>query len=243
MKVDLVNRNEALLSLINDYYQILPLDANLLIPSDRSKVTSSAILDFPFYKRIWLEPLFKTFPYLAIHQAVYDEVSVKPSLGNYIDQKIQQQVLMVLKDEDLTTDEESLRRSVERKIAAPTNYEPEIDNKDDRGEVKSLAHIFVKDMLYFCSNDSNALRLVEHADSLETNLDSLITIKLYEIIYYLYKMRMADSKEMRLLYRFHYFLTNHEKSSNPNWNDFKEGMDKLYDNAVNESTGKPTSIF
>lgn len=243
MKVELENQNKALLSLIDDYYQILPLDANLLIPSDRSKVNATANLEFDFHRKIWLDPLFKTFPYLAIHQAVYDEVSVKPNLSGYIDQKIEQQVLILLKDEDLTVKEESIRKSVEKKIAAPTNYEPEIDNRDDRGEVKSLAHIYVKDLIYFCSNDSNALRLVDYAEKLETNLESMITIKLYEVMYYLYKMRMADPKEMRFLYKFHYYLTKFEKRANPNWGDFKSGMDMLYDNAVKVSTGKPTPLF
>lgn len=216
----------------------------LLIPPNRSKVLGpQAVLDFDFYRRIWLDPLFKTFPYLAIHQAVYEEVIVKPNLSRYIDNKIQQQALLLLKDEELTEEEEFIRRSVEQKIAAPTNYEPELDNKDDRGEVKSLAYIHVKELIYFCSNDSNALRLVEHADKLETNLDSLITLRLYEIIYYLVTLRMASPKTMRSLYKFHYLATRHEKSTNPNWQEFKEGMDTLYAHAIQKSTGKPTPLL
>ncbi|TFJ93430.1 hypothetical protein [Lentibacillus salicampi] len=243
MKVDLENHNEALFTLIDNFSQILPLDANLLIPSDRSKVTPNASLDFNFYKRIWLDPFFKTFPYLAIHQAVYEEVVTTPNLSNYIKQKIQQQVLILLKDDDLTCEEHLLRNGVEQKIAASTNYEPEIDNRDDRGEVKSLAHIHVKELIYFCSHDSNALRLVDKAVTLETSLESLITIKLYEIIYYLSKLQMADSKEMRFLYKFHYYLTSHEKKTNPSWNDFRMGMDRLYDYAVKNSRGKPTPLL
>src|SRR5699024_2313129 len=98
-------------------------------------------------------------------------------------------------------------------------------------------------MIYFCSNDSNALRLVDHADALETNLESLTTIKLYEIIYYLYKMGMAEPKEMRFLYKFHYYLTSHEKRNNPNWNDFKTEMDHLYNQAVKERTSKPNPLY
>ncbi|MBP3040753.1 hypothetical protein J9303_14775 [Bacillaceae bacterium Marseille-Q3522] len=88
MKVNLTNRNEGFLSLIQNSFQVLPLDANILIPSDRSKVISNAKLEFDFYKRIWLDPLFKTFPYIAIHQAVYEEISVTINLSkskiNYI---------------------------------------------------------------------------------------------------------------------------------------------------------------
>lgn len=241
MKVDLSQPNDALLSLIDNYAQILPIDANLLIPSDRSKVLGNqAVLDLVTYSKFWLNPLFKTFPYLAIHQAVYEEVIVKQELSRFIDEKISHQALIVLKDDELSDEEEAIRQSVEYKIAAFTKYEPEIDNKDDRGEVKSLAYIYVKDLIYFCSNDSNALRLVEHADKLETNLDSLITIRLYDIIYYLYKMHMAEFSHMRFMYKFHYLATSNEKNINPSWNDFKIGMDALYNSAVQTSTGKPT---
>ncbi|CAM3232451.1 hypothetical protein FITA111629_11395 [Filibacter tadaridae] len=244
MKVDISRPNSALLSLIDDYLQVLPIDANLLIPSDRSKVLGdSAVLDLETYKKFWLNPLFLTFPYLAIHQAVYEEVTVKPELFKLINEKIDQQALLILNDEELTTEEKAIRQSVEYKIAASTNYEPEIDNKDDRGEVKSLAYIHVKDLIYFCSNDSNALRLVEHAEKLDTNLDSLITIKLYEIIYYLYIMKMAELKHMRFMYKFHYLSTTNEKKINPSWNDFKIGMDAIYNLAVANSTGKPTPIL
>lgn len=216
MRVDLSKPNKALLSLIESYDQILPLDANLLIPTDRSLVLGKqAILDLSTYKKWWLDPLFKTFPYLAIHQAVYDEVIVKPDLARYIDGKIQESVLIILNDEDLNETEEALCQTVEYKIAASTNYEPELNNKDDRGEVKSLAYIYVKDLLYFCSNDSNALRLVERAEELETNLEGLVTIKLYEIIYFLYKMKMTKIEYMRAMYKLHYWATSHEKRTNP----------------------------
>ena len=243
MKVDLSKPNSALISLINDYLKILPLDANLLIPPDRSKVIRGTGLDFESYKKYWLNPLFLTFPYLAIHQAVYEEVVIVPNLSKFIDEKIKHQQLLILKDDELTTQEMIIRDSVESKIAASTKYEPEMDNKSDRGEVKSLAYIHVKDLIYFCSNDSNALKLVELAEELETNLESLETLKLYEILYYLYKMKMAEKNQVRFLYKFHYFLTNNEKLINPNWNDFITGMDGLYHVAIEASTGKPTPLL
>lgn len=243
MKVNLSHPNEALLSLIHNFTQVIPLDANILIPSDRTKIASSAALTFDLYKKHWLDPLFKTFPYLAIHESVYEEVAVKPDLSVFVDQKIKQQLLILLKDSDLTPEEELVRKSVEQKIAAPTKYDPEIDNKDDRGEVKSLAYIYVKNLVYFCSHDSNALRLVDYADQLETNLESLQTLKLYDMIYYLYKMRMAPLQSMRFLYKFHYYLAPNEKTMNPGWNEFKTGMDQLYDMAIKQSKGKPEPLI
>jgi len=51
--IDFVHPNEALLELIKDFSQILPLDANLLIPPDRSKENHQIqAIDFDVYKKI-----------------------------------------------------------------------------------------------------------------------------------------------------------------------------------------------
>lgn len=63
MKVDYSKTNDALRSLIDNYAQILPIDANLLIPSDRSKVLGNqAVLDLETYKKFWLKLLVKVAP-------------------------------------------------------------------------------------------------------------------------------------------------------------------------------------
>lgn len=240
--INLNEPNEALLSLIDDYAQILPLDANILITPDRSKIVKKSRLDFMTTKKLWLDPLFKTFPYLAIHEAVKEEVTVNYELNKFINQKINENVLIVLSDQDLTDEEQSIRQAVETKIAQNTKYDPEIDNKDDRGEVKSLAHIHVKDYLYFCSNDANALCLIERAEELDTNLDSISALKIYEIVYYLYKSKMADIDCMRFWYKYHYYLTDFEKSKNPGWGEFKAAMDRLYGEAFETSRGLPTPL-
>lgn len=63
-QVDLVHPNEALLELIQDFSQILPLDANLLIPPDCSKENRQiSAIDFDVYQKIWLHLLLYTFPH------------------------------------------------------------------------------------------------------------------------------------------------------------------------------------
>ena len=52
--------------------------------------------------------------------------------------------ILVHKDSTLTAVEKVLCDTIESKIYPYTHYEPIIDNKDDRGEVKSLAFIAVK---------------------------------------------------------------------------------------------------
>lgn len=220
--------NEGLIALIRDPEQILTLDANFLIPFDRSSYIRNAIaIPFSNFKTWWLDPLFFSFPYLAIHEAVRDEV-LNGSSKAFMDQKIQQQQLIVLCDSALTEFEQSTRQVIESKIAPNTRYDPVIDNKDDRGEVKSLSHIATKHLIYFCSHDSGALRLVDCAAELETNLDAIGAIKTFELIYYLYQTDNRNRKALRGLYRYLYFASPSDKQENLSWADFISRMDELY---------------
>lgn len=241
--IDLVHPNGALLELIKDFSQILPLDANLLIPPDRSKENRQIpAIDFEIYKKIWLHPLLYTFPHLAIHQAVLDEL-VAPGVFRFIDEHIQSSRLILLSDDELSVEEEQYRRTVEGAISRYTNYDPSMDNSADRGEVKSLAHIATRGLLYFCSHDSNALRLVEDAEQLETHLDTVGTLRYYEIIYYLVAMRMVKPDSLKNFYKYIYRLTTREKQMNPEWSQFLVGMDMLYREAIDASHGKPTPMY
>lgn len=188
-KVDLSFTNPAVISIIKNCNQILPVDANFFIPFDRSSISKQfQPIPFEFFKKYWLKPLFLTFPYLAIHEAVYEEITVSEKSKIYIDKQFRTyQQPYILSDKNLEEHEEITRYTIEARIAKYTNYEPEKDNKDDRGEVKSLAHIATKGYLYFCSHDSNALKLIEKAEEWETNLEEVNAVRTYEIIYYLYK--------------------------------------------------------
>lgn len=63
MRVDTSNPNKALCSLLENNNQTIFLDANFLIPPDRSKMGVKAI-PFQKYSEIWLEPIFDSFPNL-----------------------------------------------------------------------------------------------------------------------------------------------------------------------------------
>ena len=149
MKIDLTSPNPALESIFNNPNQIITLDANFLIPPDRSKY-AKRVFDFQIFKQIWLDPIFKAFPNLAIHEAVYGEL-ITPTVKSYIETNINATPpnLLVHKDSSLTTEERVLRDTIEEKIYPLTKYNPILDNKDDRGEVKSLSYIAVKGLLYF----------------------------------------------------------------------------------------------
>lgn len=103
-----------------------------------------------------------------------------------------------------------------------------MDNRDDRGEVKSLAYIATKGLLYFCSHDSNAIRLIEDAEKLETTLEEVNAIKPYEIIYYFVKRNIGNLNNLRSIYKYMYYQTQKDKKINPPWGEFIENMDKLY---------------
>lgn len=229
MKIKLSSFNPALKSVINDPNQIITLDANLLIPPDRSRYNRVPVFPFRKFQQTWLDPLFETFPNLAIHEAVYEEI-ISSTVKDYIDQKINNDPsqLVVHKDSLLNESERVLRNSIESKIYPYTKYNPINDNKDDRGEVKSLAYIAVKELLYFAANDSNAIQLIEKAEEWETSLDNVQAIKMYELIYYLYRTNKSSKKKLRYLYRYLYHLTKYEKSSNPAWGNFRKTISALY---------------
>lgn len=83
MKVKLSEANPSLISILEEPNQIITLDANFLIPPYRPKITKRGF-DFLRYKEVWLDPIFKAFPMIAIHESVYDELVVT-TLRDYID--------------------------------------------------------------------------------------------------------------------------------------------------------------
>ena len=121
-----------------------------------------------------------------------------------------------------------MRDTIESRIASHTKYEPLLDNKDDRGEVKSLSYIAAKGLLYFAANDNNAIQLIEKSEEWSTGLDNVKAIKMYELIYYLYRNNLADKTAMKMLYKYQYYLSEREKSTNPGWGDFSSNMAILY---------------
>lgn len=228
MKVDITTVNPALVSLYDNPNQIVTLDANFLIPPDRHLMSIKDI-PFPQFKTLWLDPIFDTFPNLAIHEAVRDEL-ISQSIKTFIQSKLDTipPRLIIHTDSSLTHVEHMLRDSVEAKIFPHTLYEPQLNNRSDRGEVKTLSYIAVKDLLYFAAHDHNAIQLVEKAKLWSTGLDTIQTIKMYEIIFYLYANNLAIRKSLRMLYKYQYYLTDREKATNPEWGVFIKEMETLY---------------
>ncbi|WP_252254739.1 hypothetical protein [Clostridium sp. ZBS12] len=154
---------------------------------------------FEFYKKYWKEPFIDTFKPIGIHEAVYREFESN-STKTLIDNKKNDILpsIYIYFDSNLTEQEHIVRATIESKIAKYTNYNQTIDNRDDRGEVKSLSYIATKQLLYFCSHDSNAIRLVE------------------------------DAGKLRYIYKSLYYLTKNDIKTNPSWGEFIKKMDELY---------------
>ena len=144
MKVNVSTKNTALSQLLEDETQTIFLDANFLIPPDRSKMGARPI-SFQKYSEIWLDSIFDAFPNLAVHESVYDEL-VEESAKSYADAKSSESPtkLRVYMDDELSEIEKSLMQTYIRKMAAYSKYIPERDNSKDRGEVKSLSYMAVK---------------------------------------------------------------------------------------------------
>lgn len=228
LKVNLTSPNPALQSIFSNPNQMITLDANFLIPPDRSKLVNY-YFSFEVFKNIWLDPIFISFPNLAIHEAVYNEL-VTSSVKAYADTHINSnpQKLIIHRDSSLTPVEKVLRDTIEEKVYPLTKYDPNLNNKDDKGEVKSLAYIAVKGLIYFAAHDSNAILLIEKSGELSTGLDNVQAIKMYELIYYLYAKEKSDKKSLKMLYKYQYYLTRYEKGQNPEWGKFIEAMNDLY---------------
>lgn len=230
MIVDLTAPNPGFQALLGNPSDLVVVDANFYLPPDRIRAGAKHRYSFEEYKAIWIEPMHKSFPNLAIHEAVLAElVEDGPSdFAQVCLNSLTPPKLQLLSDSTLSPTEEAIRKTKESLIAKYTNYDPIRDNKDDRGEVKSLAHMGTVGYTFFSTNDAKALRLIEKADQLGTTLDDLQTVHFYEGIYFLFKSGAIERDAARNLYRYHYFLTKNEKRQNPSWEDFCIGMDKLY---------------
>lgn len=232
MTVDVTIQNPALISIFNKQDQVITLDANFLIPPDRQMLSSRGI-SFSRFQACWLDPIFETFPNLAIHEAVRDEL-VSPDIKAFIQNKedASPPQIIIHKDSELTCVEQMLRDSIEARIFPYTLYHPQINNRKDRGEVKTLAYIAVKGLLYFAAHDFNAIQLVEKAESWSTGLDTVQAIKMYEIIFFLYVRKPSVRDSLRMLYKYQYYLSDREKSINSEWGIFIKAMGSLYQSCL-----------
>lgn len=229
MKVDTKEVNSAFQSIIQNPGQKVFLDANFFIPPDRSAVAKVKAYSFTDFKECWLIPLLSEFAGLAIHESVYDEL-VDDSVKEYADEQTSciPSKLRIHYDSELSSSEEALRNTYINKIAVHSLYNPTRDNAKDRGEVRSLAFMAVKQFLYFAANDALPVRLIKDAAKLLTGLDDMQIVQMYELIYYLYKTGRYDNKALRILYKYQYYLTAGDKRINPEWGCFVEQMDLLY---------------
>jgi hypothetical protein len=234
--VNLRQKNQGLITVLQNKNQLFLIDANIFIPPDRSKENSIIKpVEFEFYKKYWIEPFIDTFKPIGIHDAVFREFE-----SNNIKTLIENRKndippsIYIYYDTDLNEQELIVRATIESKIAKYTNYNPTLDNRDDRGEVKSLSYIATKQLMYFCSHDSNAIRLVEDSERLETSLEEVFTIKPYEVLYYFVKNGIGDADKLRVIYKYLYYLTTNDKKTNPSWGEFTEKMDTLYNDEIDK---------
>lgn len=229
MKVDTKEVNPAFQSIIQNPGQKVFLDANFFIPPDRSEVAKVRAYSFTDFKECRLIPLLSEFTGLAIHESVYDEL-VADSVKEYADEQTSciPSKLRIHYDSELSGLEEALRNTYINKIAVHSLYNPTRDNAKDRGEVRSLSFMAVKQFLYFAANDALPVRLIKDAAKLLTGLDDMQIVQMYELIYYLYKTGRYDNKALRILYKYQYYLTAGDKRINPEWGCFVEQMDLLY---------------
>jgi len=230
MRVDTKEINPAFQSIVQNPGQVVFLDANFFIPPDRSNFKNIKPYTFEQFKEIWLVPLLSEFSGLSIHESVYDEL-VEEKVKEYANEQLNAptQRLRIYYDSELSNTEEALMNYYIAKIAVHSQYDPHRDNAKDRGEVKSLSFMAVKQYLYFAANDALPIRLIKEAEKLNTGLDDLGIVQMYELIYFLYKTGKYHNKALRSLYKYQYYLSPGDKRNNPEWGTFVEQMDRLYE--------------
>ena len=233
MRLDTKEINPAFQSIIQNPGQTVFLDANFFIPPDRSNFKNVKPYTFEHYKEIWLNPLLKEFSGLAVHESVYDEL-VADKVKAYADEQsnTSPQKLKIHYDSELSSNEMALMNYYVSKIAVHSQYDPYRDNAKDRGEVRSLSYMAVKRFLYFAANDALPVRLVKDAGWLNTGLDDMGIVQMYELIYFLHKTGKYDNKGLRSLYKYQYYLSPGDKRNNPEWGIFIEQMDKMYEGKI-----------
>ena len=115
MRVNLKKANLSLVSIFENPNQIITIDANFLIPPNRSRYAKKSF-NFALFKKVWIEPIFNEFPKLAIYESVYDEL-VGMELRNYVENLRQENPpkIIIHFDSELTEIERFLRDTVEAK--------------------------------------------------------------------------------------------------------------------------------
>lgn len=228
MRVDTKDINPAFLKILNNTEIDVFLDANFFIPPDRSKLGVRPYSRERFMK-IWLLPLLQEFRGLSIHESVYDEI-VEESLKSVVDEQVQMEPsrLKIYHDSSLNDKEVALMNYYIQKISVHSSYDPQRDNAKDRGEVRSLSYMAAKDFLFFAAHDGLPIRLIRNASKLNTGLEQMEVVQMYELIFYLHRAGNYDNAGLRNLYKYQYYLTTKEKKNNPEWGDFIRQMDALY---------------
>lgn len=188
---------------------------NIKAPADRRHLLKA---NFDQYKTNFLDLLFSYFSNISIHEAVNDKEIVDDEARRFTDEQLQKGKLKILKDSDLTTTQMVVRNAVESLISQSTNYNISRDNKDDRGEVKTLSYVAAVGSFYFSSRDDNALELLNTFSTKTNTLSNINPIRFFELIFFLNHLNKKDY--YKYLYKLCYYMTEEEKKYNPNWGEF-----------------------
>lgn len=230
MIVDTRTVNPALEAIFENPSVVIFLDTNIFIAPDRSSVGYKAMV-FSDYRDFFLDPLFESLDNLSIHESVYDEM-VADSLRAFADEKVNSNPakLKIYHDSDLNKQEMAIYAASVKQLAKQSGYQPSVDNTKDRGEVRSLAYMHTKSFLYISSNDHLVVRLVTQPDKYKSGLYDEEILRMYELIYFLYRQGKYDKKGLRILYKYLYHATKQDAKKNPTWGEFITIMDNLYSN-------------
>lgn len=232
MIIDTLTENSHFCSLLKNSQLPVLLDANILIPPDRTSISARCKpVSYSKYLTNLIEPLTHRFKNLCIHEAVRDEICMEAEKAA-LDALINKGSIKLVVDSSLSKSERILRNTIEKKILQTGlfEYNPHIRSSKDKGEVKTLSYAVAKRIPLFSSQDQMSLRVILKAEKLNTGIDSVGIIYFYEFLYALRK-EIANNKEfLRKIYKDVYFFTKVDRLRNPEWGCFMQAMDSLYSN-------------
>ena len=167
MDVDVHKSNCVLQELLKGNKQDIFIDANIIIPPDRKKLGAQHAFDFHSYKSMWLIPIRDHIKTLYIHESAMDEI-VEDNLRDFI---VSCDSNFIEKsNSELSPYELYVMGTYIDKLSVFSEYNPEIDNSKDRGEILTLSYMATKGYSILSSCDGLVMNLIEKLDSSKTNL-------------------------------------------------------------------------
>ncbi len=173
------------------------MDANILMVGIERRGSDSAY-SFKSMRELFLEPLFKSFTDIYIHEEVYKELDEEARI--FVDTYVGKNVKIVT--ENGLYGKDPLYTTIFNHIADHELVNYVRGSSKDRGEVYSLAYAAYHNMNYFCSKEIMVdLIAAELEDLKEVDIITFDIVLLSAYVYYAKRNDNTKSKGLKAIYK------------------------------------------